>query len=103
MNMSPTETLTWACGILMCIIGVCTFVSGMVNRAKGDGILSNKVDNALKGIEDIKTTLLEQRTWRDSINKALTEHSEKIKTLFNRINSLEKEVRDDRKKEHQYE
>jgi peptidoglycan hydrolase CwlO-like protein len=92
--MSPTETMTWACGILMCIIGICTFVSGIVNRAKGDGVLSNKVDNALKGIEDIKTSLSEQRTWRDATNKALTEHSEQIKTLFNKVNSLEDTLRD---------
>ena len=92
--MFPTETITWACGILMCIIGICTFVSGIVNRAKGDGVLSNKVDNALKGIEDIKTSLSEQRTWRDATNKALTEHSEQIKTLFNKVNSLEDTLRD---------
>lgn len=98
--MSPTETLTWACGVIMCVIGICTFVSGIISRAKGEGVLSNKVDTALKGIEDIKTTLSEQRTWREATNKALTEHSEKIKTLFNKVNSLEEELRDDRKKEH---
>lgn len=65
--MTPFETLTFAAGIIMCVLGVCTFVVGLTSRAKSEGILTNKVDTALKGIAEIQETLKEQREWREDI------------------------------------
>ena len=87
--MSGADVLTFASGIIMCVIGVCTFVTGMTGRAKGLGILSQKVDEALRGIEEIKQTLTEQRTWREGVVEELSEHREQLHTLFNRVNALE--------------
>ena len=59
--LTPAETITFVIGVIMCVLGVCSFVIGMTGRAKSDGVLSNKVDSALQGIEEIKQTLAEQR------------------------------------------
>ncbi len=90
--MSPVETVTFICGIILCIIGVCTFVTGMISRAKGEGILSNKVDNALKGIDEIKSSLIEQRNWREEIGIITERQQQQIDTLFRRVTKLENKI-----------
>lgn len=79
----------------MCLIGVMTFVSGMMQRSKNDGVLANKVDNALKGIDEIKATLNEQRDSAEDLRAVVVKHGEQIATLFQRIQTLEKCARKD--------
>lgn len=90
--MSSAQTVTFICGIIMCLIGVSTFVSSMISRAKGDGILSNKVDTALKGIDEIKSSLNDQRRWREEIAVLTAKQDEQIETLLKRVNALEQKV-----------
>lgn len=90
--MTPSQTITFICGIILCVIGVATFVTGLVSRAKDDGALSNKVDTALKGIDEIKQTLNEQRNWRETIGIELENHEQKIDTLFNKVESIERSI-----------
>ena len=90
--MTPSQTITFICGVILCVIGVATFVTGLVSRAKEDGALSNKVDTALKGIDEIKQTLSEQRYWRETIGIELENHEQKINTLFNKIESIERNI-----------
>ena len=90
--MTPSQTITFICGVILCVIGVATFVTGLVSRAKEDGALSNKVDTALKGIDEIKQTLSEQRDWRETIGIELENHEQKIDTLFNKIKSIERNI-----------
>lgn len=90
--MTPSQTITFICGIILCVIGVATFVTGLVSRAKDDGALSNKVDTALKGIDEIKQTLNEQRNWRETIGIELENHEQKINTLFNKVESIERSI-----------
>ena len=90
--MSPSETVTFVIGIIMCTIGVASFVVGITQRAKSDGVLTNKVDSALKGIEEIKSTLTEQRDWREDIGITVASHTEQLNTLFRRVEALEKKV-----------
>lgn len=90
-QLTPTETITFVAGIILCVIGVSTFVVGMIQRAKSDGILTNKVDSAVKGIEEIKHTLTEQRDWREDIGITVAEHTQQLNTLFRRVETLEKE------------
>ena len=90
--MTPSQTITFICGIILCVIGVATFVTGLVSRAKEDGALSNKVDTALKGIDEIKQTLSEQRNWRETIGIELENHEQKIDTLFNKVESIERNI-----------
>lgn len=90
--MTPSQTITFICGVILCVIGVATFVTGLVSRAKEDGALSNKVDTALKGIDEIKQTLSEQRDWRETIGIELENHEQKIDTLFNKVESIERNI-----------
>lgn len=90
--MTPSQTITFICGVILCVIGVATFVTGLVSRAKDDGALSNKVDTALKGIDEIKQTLNEQRNWRETIGIELENHEQKIDTLFKKVESIEHNI-----------
>ena len=90
--MTSSQTIIFICGIILCLIGVATFVTGLVSRAKEDGALSNKVDTALKGIDEIKQTLSEQRNWRETIGIELENHEQKIDTLFNKVESIERNI-----------
>lgn len=83
------ETVLFICSVLLCIVGVGTFVIGLTTRAKQDGILQQKVDNALDGIEDIKEKIEKQADWREYVNNKLTKHDERISTLFRRIEKVE--------------
>ncbi len=87
--MTATETVTFVIGIVMCIVGVLTFIGSLVKGARNDGILANKVDTALAGIEEIKKTLSEQRTWRETMGQKVEAHEQQIKTLFRRVETLE--------------
>ena len=90
--LTPTETITFTTGLILCAVGVATFIVNMLTRAKNDGILANKVDTALKGIEEIKQTISEQRSWRELISKEISAHDEQIKTLFNKIEEIENNI-----------
>ena len=90
--LTPTETITFTTGLILCAVGVATFIVSMLTRAKNDGILANKVDTALKGIEEIKQTISEQRSWRELISKEISAHDEQIKTLFNKIEEIENNI-----------
>lgn len=90
--MTPVQTITFACSIILCIIGIATFVSGLLTRARKEGQLEYKVDSALKGIEEIKETLTHSGKWQDEISLKVKGHSEKIATLFNTCEKLEERV-----------
>lgn len=81
--------MTFVCGIIVCVIGVSTFVTGLIQRAKGDGVLANKVDTALKGIDEIKSSLNDQRQWREEIGITTERQQQQINTLFRRVEKLE--------------
>lgn len=86
--MGNAQTILFVCGVITCIIGVCTFITGMMTRAKKYGQLEYKVDSALKGIEEIKQTINKNSSWQESIGLEVKGHEERIDTLFNRIESL---------------
>lgn len=91
-SMSPTQTVTFMCGVIMCIIGIATFISALLTRARKDGQLEYKVDEALRGIDEIKSTLNRTQTWQESIGLKVQSHEEQIVTLFNNYSALEKRV-----------
>lgn len=90
--MTPTQTVTFICGIIMCVIGIATFISAMLTRARRDGQLEYKVDSALKGIEEIKSTLNKTQSWQESIALKVQSHEEQIITLFNNYSTLDHRV-----------
>lgn len=90
--MTPAQTVTFICGVVMCIIGVATFVSALLTRARKDGQLEYKVDAALKGIDEIKSTLSHTQSWQENIGLKVQSHEEQIITLFNNYTALDKRV-----------
>lgn len=61
-----TQTVLFIVSIVGCAIGVATFITGMVSRAKNDGALIGKVDYICTRIdemrEDMKTSHQQQST-----------------------------------------
>jgi uncharacterized coiled-coil DUF342 family protein len=90
--MSPVQTITFLCSLIMCIIGVATFISALLTRARKDGQLEYKVDEALKGIDEIKKTINQTHTWQESIGLEVQSHEERIRTLFNYYHDLTERV-----------
>lgn len=86
--MTPSQTVTFVSGIILCVIGVATFISALITRARKDGQLEYKVDAALKGIDEIKTTLNTTHIWQEDIALKVQSHEEKIVTLFNDYKEL---------------
>ena len=76
----------------MCIIGVATFVSALLTKARKEGQLEYKVDAALKGIDEIKATLNHTQSWQENISLKVQSHEEQIITLFNNQTAREKRV-----------
>lgn len=91
-EMTPAQTVTFLCGVVMCIIGVATFLSALLTRARKDGQLEYKVDAALKGIDEIKATLNYTHSWQENIGLKVQSHEEQIVTLFNNNAALEKRI-----------
>lgn len=89
----PTEQfITLTVSIIMCGIGISTFISSLLNRARNDGSLTAKLEEVVKGIEDIKSELKDFTDWKDHINQVIVEHSEKIETLFRNIARIEHQL-----------
>ena len=81
------DTITLICSIVLCIIGVLTFVASMNSKSKGDGVLVQKIDQALTGIEELKTDLKEVTSNERNLELLVRSHEEQIKTLFAMFNS----------------
>lgn len=77
-------------GIVSCIIGVSTFVSAQITKAKQDGMQIAKLDQCIKGIEEIKKSMNEKNHEVDSVldehTKAITELQTQMKSLWKILN-----------------
>jgi hypothetical protein len=87
--MNPVSIITCCVGIIGCIIGVATFVSAQLSRAKQDGALIEKVDYLIKNFDEQKKEQQSRNVLQDEI---LSKHSESIVDLQARVKNIEKEV-----------
>ena len=87
--VNPISIITCVVGIVGCIIGVATFVSAQIVRAKEDGALIEKVDYLVRSFDEQKKDMKETTKYLDTI---LDEHSKSIVSLNERVRNLEKEV-----------
>lgn len=90
--MTSTQTIALTCSIILCVIGVATFISGMLTKARKDGQLEYKVDSALKGIEEIKKNLSHLDKWQDELALTIRSNEEKIATLFVNYNKMDERL-----------
>ena len=88
--MNPISIITCVVGIVGCLIGVATFVSAQITKAKQDGMLIAKIDQCVNGIEEIKNDMKEKNHEFDEI---IDEHTKKLvrletqmKTVYEHLN-----------------
>lgn len=84
--MNPISIITCTVGIIGCVIGVATFVSAQLVRAKEDGKLMEKVDYLVRGFDEQKKDTKEKN---NSFDRLFSEHTEAIADLKARVKSLE--------------
>ena len=93
--MSIASLITCIVGIIGCIIGVATFVSAQITKAKQDGMLIAKIDQCVKGIDDIKKDMKEKNHEIDLIisehTKEIAELKVQVKSLFKQLNNTREE------------
>lgn len=77
------------CSIVACLVGVLTFVVGMNGRAKNDGVVVQKINQAIEGIEELKSDVKNLSSSQQSLALLVNSHEEQIKTLFNMVHSSE--------------
>lgn len=82
------ETTLFICSIVACVIGIATFVVGMNSRAKADGEVVQKLNQAVSGIAELKTDMKEIKNNQQSLALLVNSHEEQIKTLFHSLNDL---------------
>lgn len=82
--------ITLIAGIISCVIGIATFIVGMKSRASKEGMLEQKIEQALQGIRDIKAEVKANASSQNAVALLVNSHDERIKTLFNNQASLER-------------
>nr|DAH81256.1 MAG TPA: hypothetical protein [Bacteriophage sp.] len=83
------DYILFACSIVACLIGVFTFVVGMNGRAKNDGMIVQKINQAIEGIEELKSDVKGLSSSQQSLALLVNSHEEQIKTLFRLINAAD--------------
>lgn len=83
------STISLLGGIITCIVGIATFIVGMNSRAKKEGVLEQKINQAIEGIEEIKGDIKSTTSNQATLALLVQSHEEQIKTLFRSYNSLE--------------
>ena len=88
--ISPISIITCIVGIIGCVIGVATFISAQMSKSKQDGMLIAKIDQCVKGIEDIKSDMKDKNREVDVIldehTKAITQLQTEMKSVFKQLN-----------------
>ena len=81
-------TITLIVGIVGCVIGVSTFVSSLLNKAQINGVLEQKIEQALQGIDEIKTQVKDSAASQTNMSLTVQSHTEQIKNLYKAIDEL---------------
>lgn len=76
--MNPVSVITTVIGIISCIVGVASFVSAQITKAKQDGVLIEKVNQCVKNTEEIRNDIKEKNK---EIDRVIDDHSTKISKL----------------------
>lgn len=79
-------------GLVSCVIGVCTFVSGIVARSKSEGQTFEKINQCIKGIDEIKKDLKETTMNYNSLHTLTTEQEIRLKSCEEDIKILYKKI-----------
>ena len=83
--MNTLALLSGVVGIIGCIVGVATFSSAQITRAKQDGMFLAKIDQCVKGIDEIKRDMKDKNTITDKI---IADHGQRISSLEGRCDKI---------------
>ena len=83
--MNTVSIIGCVVGIIGCVIGVATFVSAQLTRARQDGVLVAKVDQCVKGIDELKSDVKERD---DKFDKVIDEHTRDIAELKTQMHAV---------------
>ena len=86
-------TITLIIGIIGCVIGVSTFISSLLSKAQTNGVLEQKIEQALQGIDEIKTQVKDSATNQNSMSLMVQSHTEQIKNLYKAIDELKARIK----------
>lgn len=85
-------TITLIIGVVGCVIGVSTFVSSLLNKAQTNGVLEQKIEQALQGIDEIKMQVKDSSTNQTTMSLTVRSHDEQIKNLYKAIDDLKARI-----------
>ena len=83
------QYISLICSVLLCSVGVATFLVGMNARSKSDGAVVQKLDQAIDGIEELKVDMKEVKDNQHKTDLKIQSHEDQLKTLFKMINNAE--------------
>ena len=86
-------TITLIVGIVGCVIGVSTFVSSLLNKAQTNGVLEQKIEQALQGIDEIKTQVKDSAASQSSMSLTVQSHTEQIKNIYKALDELKGRIK----------
>ena len=75
-------TVTFIAGLISCVIGVSTFISGRMTKAERNGSMETKINQALDGITAINRKLETSSHDQHTVELMVRSHEEQLKTLF---------------------
>lgn len=88
--MNPISIITTVVGIIGCVIGVATFVSAQITKAKQDGAMIEKINMCLANTEEIKKDMKEKNKEFDAIidihTQEITKLQTEMKVVFKHLN-----------------
>lgn len=82
-------TVSFVCSVVLCILSICTFVTGMTSKSRQDGQIIAKLDYAVKAIEEIKTDYKESNVGISGMKEDIIALKVKVSNLNDRVNHLE--------------
>jgi len=91
----PISLIACIVGVIGCVIGVASYVSAQLVRARENGALMEKVDYLVRSFDEQKKDTKERNT---IIDKVIDEHTVAIADMQARVKNLEKEVFNGREK-----
>lgn len=88
--MNVVSIITTVVGIIGCVVGVSTFVSAQITKAKQDGVLIEKVNQCVRNTEEIRNDIKEKNKEFDDVldehTRAITKLQTEMVTVFKHLN-----------------
>lgn len=75
------------CSIVACLIGVFSFLSSTKSKLKDEGVIIQKINQAILGIDELKSDVKGLSSNHQSLALLVNSHEEQIKTLFSIVHS----------------